>query len=65
MKLKMPKDMKQGFLCIEDPIIPSIDATLKSFGAESVRNAFEFAYATLTHAIHPTNHEMNDPNVCR
>ncbi|BET02519.1 PAP-associated domain-containing protein [Nesidiocoris tenuis] len=56
-KQEMQKDMKDGHrpsvLCIEDPLTPGNDIGRGSYGALHVRQAFEYAYISLSQAINP------------
>ncbi|KAF6197679.1 hypothetical protein GE061_008645 [Apolygus lucorum] len=58
-KQEMQKDMKDGHrpsvLCIEDPLTPGNDIGRGSYGALHVRQAFEYAYISLSQAVNPLN----------
>nr|XP_014294346.1 non-canonical poly(A) RNA polymerase PAPD5-like isoform X1 [Halyomorpha halys] len=58
-KQELAKDMKDGHrssvLCIEDPLTPGNDIGRGSYGALHVRQAFEYAYITLTQVVNPLN----------
>jgi non-canonical poly(A) RNA polymerase PAPD5/7 len=43
----MPDSHRAGVICIEDPLDLSNDVGKSSYGAMSVKQAFERAYATL------------------
>jgi len=59
----MSDGYRPSLLCIEDPLNPSNDIGRSSYGALQVKQAFEYAYITLTQAVHPFKDEINDPNV--
>jgi len=61
----MSDGYRPSLLCIEDPLNPSNDIGRSSYGALQVKQAFEYAYITLTQAVHPFKEEINDPNVHR
>jgi len=46
---------RSSILCIEDPLNPSNDIGKGSYGALKVKQAFEYAYFTLSHAVLPQN----------
>ena len=46
---------RSSVLCIEDPLNPSNDIGKGSYGALKVKQAFEYAYFTLSHAVLPQN----------
>uniref|UniRef100_A0A0A9W4F7 polynucleotide adenylyltransferase n=4 Tax=Lygus hesperus TaxID=30085 RepID=A0A0A9W4F7_LYGHE len=56
-KQEMQKDMKDGHrpsvLCIEDPLTPGNDIGRGSYGALHVRQAFEYAYISLSQSVNP------------
>ena len=51
----MQKGHRTSILCIEDPLNPSNDIGKGSYGALKVKQAFEYAYFTLSHAVLPQN----------
>jgi len=57
-----PDAQRQSVLCIEDPIIPGNDIGKSSYGAMTVKNAFEYGYIVLQQAINPLNTALHDPN---
>ena len=61
----MSDGYRPSLLCIEDPLNPSNDIGRSSYGALQVKQAFEYAYITLTQAVHPLSEEINDPNIHR
>lgn len=65
----MQKEMKDGHrpsvLCIEDPLTPGNDIGRGSYGALQVRQAFEYAYISLTQSVNPLNQTVVNPNVDR
>jgi len=63
IQLHMSDGYRPSLLCIEDPLNPSNDIGRSSYGALQVKQAFEYAYITLTQAVHPFKDEINDPNV--
>ena len=69
IQLQIQCHMSSGFrhslLCIEDPLNPSNDICRNSYGVLQVKQAFEYAYITLTQAVHPLRDDINDPNVHR
>lgn len=46
---------RSSVLCIEDPLNPLNDIGKGSYGALKVKQAFEYAYFTLSHAVLPQN----------
>ncbi|CAF0714334.1 unnamed protein product [Brachionus calyciflorus] len=46
---------RASILCIEDPLNPSNDIGKGSYGALKVKQAFEYAYLTLSEAVAPQN----------
>ncbi len=46
---------RSSVLCIEDPLNPANDIGKGSYGALKVKQAFEYAYFTLSHAVLPQN----------
>ena len=56
---------RPSLLCIEDPLTPGNDIGRSSYGAINVKQSFEYAYITLTQAVNPISHWLNDPNVHR
>jgi len=63
IQVHMSDGYRPSLLCIEDPLNPSNDIGRSSYGALQVKQAFEYAYITLTQAVHPFKEEINDPNV--
>lgn len=66
-KQELAKDMKDGHrssvLCIEDPLTAGNDIGRGSYGALHVRQAFEYAYISLTQVVNPLNSEyLIEPN---
>lgn len=61
----MSDGYRPSLLCIEDPLNPANDIGRSSYGALHVKTAFEYAYITLTQAVHPLRDDINDPNVQR
>jgi len=57
-----PDAVRHSVLCIEDPIIPGNDIGKSSYGAMTVKNAFEYGYIVLQQAINPLNTALHDPN---
>ncbi|XP_064610439.1 terminal nucleotidyltransferase 4B-like isoform X2 [Liolophura sinensis] len=53
------KEMENGYrpsiLCIEDPLVSGNDIGRSSYGAMQVKQAFEYAYLVLSHAVAPQN----------
>lgn len=64
-KEELQKDMVDGhrpsILSIEDPLTPGNDIGRGSYGAIQVKQAFEYAFITLTQAVNPTT-LSTDPN---
>ncbi|BFZ19546.1 hypothetical protein BsWGS_22585 [Bradybaena similaris] len=58
-KEEVSKEMENGYrpslLCIEDPLKAGNDIGRSSYGAMSVKNAFEYAYLVLNHAVIPSD----------
>ncbi|CAG5119318.1 unnamed protein product [Candidula unifasciata] len=58
-KEEVSKEMENGYrpslLCIEDPLKAGNDIGRSSYGFMSVKNAFEYAYLVLNHAVSPSN----------
>uniref|UniRef100_A0A3Q2ZRY8 Terminal nucleotidyltransferase 4A n=1 Tax=Kryptolebias marmoratus TaxID=37003 RepID=A0A3Q2ZRY8_KRYMA len=56
-KEEMMKVMTNGnrpsMLCIEDPLVPGNDVGRGSYGAMQVKQAFDYAYIVLSHAVSP------------
>ncbi|XP_062301707.1 terminal nucleotidyltransferase 4A isoform X2 [Osmerus eperlanus] len=56
-KEEMMKAMTNGnrpsMLCIEDPLLPGNDVGRSSYGAMQVKQVFDYAYITLSHAVSP------------
>ncbi|XP_013884273.1 non-canonical poly(A) RNA polymerase PAPD7 isoform X2 [Austrofundulus limnaeus] len=56
-KDEMMKAMTNGnrpsMLCIEDPLVPGNDVGRGSYGAIQVKQAFDYAYIVLSHAVSP------------
>lgn len=46
---------RPSILCIEDPLLPGNDIGRSSYGALSVKTAFEYAYKVLSEAVRPSN----------
>ena len=61
----MSDGYRPSLLCIEDPLNPSNDIGRSSYGALQVKQAFEYAYITLSQSVHPLRDDNNDPNVHR
>ena len=61
----MSDGYRPSLLCIEDPLNPTNDIGRSSYGALHVKTAFEYAYITLTQAVHPLRDDINDPNIQR
>ncbi|XP_013392395.1 non-canonical poly(A) RNA polymerase PAPD5-like [Lingula anatina] len=61
-KEQIQKEMENGYrpslLCIEDPLNPGNDIGRSSYGALNVRNAFEYAYLTLSNAALSANSDV-------
>lgn len=49
-------------MCIEDPLNPTNDIGKGSYGALKVKQAFEYAYFTLSHAVLPQNEFILNKN---
>ncbi|KAM9310816.1 terminal nucleotidyltransferase 4A-like [Pholidichthys leucotaenia] len=49
-------ETKSSGLCIEDPIQPGNDVCKGSFGVQSVKQIFDFAYMVLNHGVSPLVH---------
>lgn len=58
----MMEGYRHSIICIEDPLTPGNDIGRSSYGALNVKQAFEYAYITLTQGVNPTNLWINDPN---
>lgn len=56
-KEEIMKAMTNGYrpsmLCIEDPLLPGNDVGRSSYGAMQVKQAFDYAYIVLGHAVSP------------
>ncbi|XP_077542304.1 terminal nucleotidyltransferase 4B-like isoform X3 [Haemaphysalis longicornis] len=52
---------RPSILCIEDPLTPGNDIGRSSYGALTVKKAFEYAYMVLNQAVHSFNPAMSDP----
>ncbi|XP_057368151.1 terminal nucleotidyltransferase 4B-like [Daphnia carinata] len=63
IQIHMSDGYRPSLLCIEDPLNPSNDIGRSSYGALHVKTAFEYAYVTLTQAVHPLRDDINDPNI--
>ncbi|KAG8190973.1 hypothetical protein JTE90_010833 [Oedothorax gibbosus] len=50
-------------LCIEDPLLPGNDIGRSSYGALSVKNAFDYAYTVLSKAVRPHNAALYDDSI--
>ncbi|XP_014671434.1 PREDICTED: non-canonical poly(A) RNA polymerase PAPD5-like isoform X2 [Priapulus caudatus] len=65
-KDEVQKDMVDGYrpslLCIEDPLTPGNDIGRSSYGALNVKQAFEYAYLVLSHAVNPQNQHLFSKN---
>uniref|UniRef100_U5ETV5 polynucleotide adenylyltransferase n=1 Tax=Corethrella appendiculata TaxID=1370023 RepID=U5ETV5_9DIPT len=63
-KEELQREMVDGhrpsLLCIEDPLTPGNDIGRSSYGALQVKQAFEYAYIVLIHAVSPLNNWLND-----
>ncbi|GIY61814.1 terminal nucleotidyltransferase 4B [Caerostris extrusa] len=46
---------RPSILCIEDPLLPGNDIGRSSYGALSVKTAFEYAYKVLSEAVRPSS----------
>lgn len=49
----MTNGYRPSMLCIEDPLIPGNDVGRSSYGAMTVKQAFDYAYTVLSHAVFP------------
>nr|XP_055074980.1 terminal nucleotidyltransferase 4A isoform X2 [Misgurnus anguillicaudatus] len=49
----MSNGYRPSMLCIEDPLLPGNDVGRSSYGAMQVKDAFEYAYIILGHAVSP------------
>lgn len=63
IQIHMSDGYRPSLLCIEDPLNPTNDIGRSSYGALHVKTAFEYAYVTLTQAVHPLRDDINDPNL--
>ncbi|XP_013075831.2 terminal nucleotidyltransferase 4A-like isoform X1 [Biomphalaria glabrata] len=65
-KEEVSKEMENGYrpsiLCIEDPLKAGNDIGRSSYGAITVKNAFEYAYLVLNHAVAPHNLHLHKHN---
>ncbi|KAH9507695.1 Terminal nucleotidyltransferase 4A [Bulinus truncatus] len=65
-KEEVSKEMENGYrpsmLCIEDPLKAGNDIGRSSYGAIAVKNAFEYAYLVLSHAVAPHNSHLFKDN---
>ncbi|GFS27109.1 PAP-associated domain-containing protein 5 [Elysia marginata] len=65
-KEEVSKEMENGYrpsmLCIEDPLKAGNDIGRSSYGAMSVKNAFEYAYLVLNPAVAPHMFQANGEN---
>lgn len=63
-KEELQREMVDGhrpsLLCIEDPLTPGNDIGRSSYGALQVKQAFEYAYITLSTAVSPIHNGTND-----
>lgn len=57
----MDSNYRPSILCIEDPLNPSNDIGKNSYGALMVKQAFEYAFVVLHHAVGPLISTVN-PN---
>lgn len=59
------KDMENGhrpsLLCIEDPLNPGNDIGRSSYGALTVKQAFEYAFLVLRDAVSPQYAHLHSP----
>ncbi|XP_065168487.1 terminal nucleotidyltransferase 4B-like [Atheta coriaria] len=66
-KEEMQKDMTDGhrpsLLCIEDPLLPSNDIGRSSYGVLQVKKSFDFAYYTLTRAVHSSTGDLHNNSI--
>lgn len=64
-KEEMQRDAGESYrpsiLCIEDPLTPGNDIGRSSYGALTVKKAFEYAYMVLNQAVHSFQPATNDP----
>uniref|UniRef100_A0A8C1ILV4 Terminal nucleotidyltransferase 4A n=3 Tax=Cyprinus carpio TaxID=7962 RepID=A0A8C1ILV4_CYPCA len=49
----MSNGYRPSMLCIEDPLLPGNDVGKSSYGAMQVKEAFDYAYIILGHAVSP------------
>lgn len=56
---------RPSVLCIEDPLTPGNDIGRGSYGALQVKQAFEYAFITLSQAVNPLNQFLHDANIVR
>ncbi|KAK2887164.1 hypothetical protein Q8A67_015392 [Cirrhinus molitorella] len=49
----MSNGYRPSMLCIEDPLLPGNDVGRSSYGAMQVKEAFDYAYIILAHAVSP------------
>ncbi|XP_030645237.1 terminal nucleotidyltransferase 4A [Chanos chanos] len=49
----MSNGYRPSMLCIEDPLLPGNDVGRSSYGAMQVKQAFDYAYIVLSHAVSP------------
>lgn len=49
----MSNGYRPSMLCIEDPLLPGNDVGRSSYGAMQVKDAFDYAYIILGHAVSP------------
>ncbi|XP_037549270.1 terminal nucleotidyltransferase 4A [Nematolebias whitei] len=49
----MTNGNRPSMLCIEDPLVPGNDVGRGSYGAMQVKQAFDYAYIVLSHAVSP------------
>lgn len=52
---------RPSILCIEDPLTPGNDIGRSSYGALTVKKAFEYAFMVLNQAVHSFHPAMSDP----
>ncbi|XP_050050061.1 terminal nucleotidyltransferase 4B-like isoform X3 [Dermacentor andersoni] len=52
---------RPSILCIEDPLTPGNDIGRSSYGALTVKKAFEYAYMVLNQAVHSFHPATSDP----
>lgn len=60
LQREMVDGYRSSFLCIEDPLTPGNDIGRSSYGAIHVKNAFEYAYNTLSNVLVPAPNGLND-----